>query len=170
VPRKGYDTLIAALATLADLPWHLTIAGDCTRDPAAVARLISDIARSRLGDRVAILGAVSPERVGELYAGADLFVLASRFEGYGMVYAEAIMRGLAVVGTTAGAIPETVPADAGMLVPPDDVAALALALRQLMENPEERQRLAAAARATAARLPSWQESATLFSRALESVA
>jgi glycosyltransferase involved in cell wall biosynthesis len=170
VPRKGYDTLIAALATLSDLSWHLTIGGDCTRDPAAVARLISDIARCRLGDRISILGAVSPERLDELYAGADLFVLASRFEGYGMVYAEAIMRGLAVVGTTAGAIPETVPADAGMLVPPDDVAALALALRQLMENPDERQRLAAAARATAARLPSWQESATLFSRALESVA
>jgi glycosyltransferase involved in cell wall biosynthesis len=97
-------------------------------------------------------------------------VLASRFEGYGMVYAEAMMRGLPVVGTTAGAIPETVPSEAGVLVVPDDVAALAAALRRLIENRDERQRLAAAARATAARLPSWQESATLFSRALESVA
>lgn len=170
VPRKGYDTLIAALAALADLPWHLTIAGDRTRDPAAAARLVADIAQCRLGDRVTVLGAVSPERVGELYAGADAFVLASRFEGYGMVYAEAIMRGLPVVGTTAGAIPETVPVGTGILVAPDDVTALALALRRLIENPGERQRLAIAARATAARLPSWQESATLFSRALEAVA
>jgi glycosyltransferase involved in cell wall biosynthesis len=116
------------------------------------------------------LGAVSPERICDLYHGADAFVLASRFEGYGMVYAEAIMRGLPVVGTTAGAIPETVPVGTGILVAPDDVAALALALRRLIENPHERRRLATAARATAARLPSWPESATLFSRALESVA
>jgi glycosyltransferase involved in cell wall biosynthesis len=170
VPRKGYDTLVGALATLADLPWHLDIAGDCTRDPDTVACLLADIAAHQLGDRISLLGAVSPERLGELYAGADLFVLASRFEGYGMVYAEAMMRGLPVVGTTAGAIPETVPSEAGVLVVPDDVAALAAALRRLIENRDERQRLAAAARATAARLPSWQESATLFSRALESVA
>jgi glycosyltransferase involved in cell wall biosynthesis len=116
------------------------------------------------------LGAVSPERIGELYAAADLFVLASRFEGYGMVYSEAIMRGLPVVGTTAGAIPETVPAGAGVLVPPDDVAALALVLRRLIESPDERRILATAARATAARLPTWQDSAKLFSRALEAVA
>jgi glycosyltransferase involved in cell wall biosynthesis len=170
VPRKGYDVLIAALATLADLPWHLTIAGDRTRDRAAAVQLEADIARFELGVRVSVLGAVSPERVGELYAAADLFVLASRFEGYGMVYTEAIMRGLPVVGTTAGAIPETVAAGAGILVAPDDVAALALALRRLIESPEERQRLAAAARATAERLPTWQNSAKLFSRALEMVA
>jgi glycosyltransferase involved in cell wall biosynthesis len=170
VPRKGYDTLIAALATLTGLPWHLTIAGDCTRDPVAAARLVADIARSELSDRVTILGAVPPERIGDLYAGADLFVLASRFEGYGMVYAEAIMRGLPVVGTTAGAIPETVPAGTGVLVAPDDVIALALALRRLIENPDERQHLAVAARATAAQLPSWRDSAALFSRALEAVA
>jgi len=136
----------------------------------AAARLDADIARYRLGERVTLLGAVPPERIGELYAGADLFVLASRFEGYGMVYAEAIVRGLPVVGTTAGAIPETVPAGTGVLVAPDDVTALALALRRLIENPDERQRLAVGARATAARLPSWQDSALLFSRALEAVA
>ena len=114
VPRKGFDVLIAALATLADLPWRLTIAGDRGRDPKTAAQLDADIARLKLGDRVAVLGAVSPERLAELYAGADLFVLASRFEGYGMAYAEAIAHGLPVIGTTAGAIPDTVPAGAGV--------------------------------------------------------
>jgi glycosyltransferase involved in cell wall biosynthesis len=170
VPRKGYDVLIAALAMLADLPWHLTIAGDRTRDPAAAMRLDADIIRYQLVERVTVLGAVPVERVSELYAEANLFVLASRFEGYGMVYAEAIMRGLPVVGTTAGAIPDTVPDGAGILVAPDDVTALALALRRLIESPEERHRLALAARAAAARLPTWQDSARRFSGALETLA
>jgi glycosyltransferase involved in cell wall biosynthesis len=60
VPGKGYDVLIAAVATLVDLPWRLTIAGDRTRNPAAAARLDADIAAHGLGDRVAVLGAVSP--------------------------------------------------------------------------------------------------------------
>ena len=170
VRRKGYDVLIAALATLADLPWRLTIAGDLRRDPAAATGLDADIIRHQLVGRVTVLGAVSAERVAELYAEADLFVLASRFEGYGMVYAEAIMRGLPVVGTTAGAIPDTVPDGAGILVAPDDVTALALALRRLIESPDERRRLALAARAAAARLPTWQDSAKRFSRALETLA
>ncbi len=82
-----------------------------------------------------------------------------------MAYAEAIAHGLPVVGTTAGAIPETVPAGAGVLVPPDDVAALTAALRRLIESPEVRARLAAGARA--ARLPSWQEQAAASRRVLE---
>ena len=71
---------------------------------------------TRLDERIAAPGAVSPERLAALYADADVFVLASRFEGYGMAYAEAIAHGLPVIGTNAGAIPETVPPDAGLLV------------------------------------------------------
>jgi glycosyltransferase involved in cell wall biosynthesis len=170
VPRKGFDVLIAALATLADLPWHLIIAGDRRRDPDAVAQLDADIVRCKLSHRVAVLGAVSRERIAELYAGADLFTLASRFEGYGMAFSEAIAHGLPVIGTTAGAIPETVPAGAGVLVAPDDAAALAMALRRVIENPDERRRMAASARAAAQALPSWQDSAKLFARAFEDAA
>src|SRR5262245_31830613 len=110
VPGKGYDLLIAALVTLADMPWRLTIAGDRTRDPATAARLDADIEACGLGDRVSVHGAVPPERIIELYMASDIFVLASRFEGYGMALAEAIAHGLPVVSTTAGAIPDTVPA------------------------------------------------------------
>ena len=170
VRRKGFDVLIAALAMLRDLPWRLTIAGDRTRDPAAAAQLDADIARDGLDRRIAVLGAVEPERIEALYAGADLFVLASRFEGYGMAIAEAIAHGVPVVTTTAGAIPETVPPGAGILVPPDDAPALAAALRRLIEHPPERGMLAAAARAAARQLPTWPQSAALLSRAIESVA
>ncbi len=170
VPRKGFDVLIAALATLTELPWHLTIAGDRSRDTHAAARLDADIARFKLSDRVAVLGAVSHERVAELYASADLFTLASRFEGYGMAFSEALAHGLPVIGTTAGAVPETVPQGAGILVAPDDAIALAMALRRAIENPDVRRRMAAVARAAAQALPSWQDSAKLFARALEAVA
>ena len=167
VPRKGFDVLIAALATLIDLPWHLTIAGDRSRDPETAAQLDADIRRHNLGSRVAVRGAVSPERLAELYAGADLFVLASRFEGYGMAYAEAIAHGLPIVGTNAGAIPDTVTAGVGVLVAPDDSNALSVVLRKIIENPDERRRMATSARAAASHLPTWQESAKIFARAIE---
>ena len=170
VPRKGFDVLIAALGALTDLPWHLTIAGDRGRDPQAAARLDADIARLNLDSRVDVLGAVPPERLGELYAGADVFTLASRFEGYGMAFTEAIAHGLPVIGTTAGAIPETVPAGAGVLVAPDDPAALADALRRLIADGGDRRRMAACAHQAAQKLPSWQACAKLFAGALEAAA
>jgi glycosyltransferase involved in cell wall biosynthesis len=168
IPRKGYDVLVAALARLAHLRWRLVIAGDGGRSPETFRRLEAEIAALDLADRITLLGAVSAEQLASLYQRCDLFVLPSRFEGYGMVFAEAIAHGLPVVGTTAGAIPETVPDTAGVLVPPDDVEALAAALRRLIEDPAERERLAAAARA--ARFPSWREQAVAFARLLESVA
>jgi glycosyltransferase involved in cell wall biosynthesis len=170
VHRKGFDVLIAAMATLADLPWRLTIAGDRTRSPAVAAQLDADIAKHGLGGRVDVLGAVSDGRIEALYAEADVFVLASRFEGYGMAYAEALARGLPVIGTTGGATPETVPADAGFLVAPDDVGALADALRSLIADRATRERLAAAARQASAALPTWHDSAKLFAGVIEAVA
>ena len=169
VPRKGYDVLIAALATLTDLQWSLTIAGDCTRNPRTAAQLKADIERHELDDRISVLGAVPAQQLGELYAEADIFALASRYEGYGMAYAEAIAHGVPVVGTNAGAIPGTVPPDAGLLVAPDDAPAFASALRRLIGSADERRRFADAARNAAAQLPTWPESAKLFARALEAV-
>ena len=162
--------LIAALATLGDLPWQLTIAGDRTRDLNAAARLDADIAGHALENRVAVLGAVSPQHLATLYAEADVFVLASHFEGYGMAYAEAIAHGLPVIGTTGGAIPDTVPPDAGLLVPPGDMPALAKALRRVIGDSDLRQRLADGARAAAPQFPTWRQSAEIFARRLETLA
>jgi glycosyltransferase involved in cell wall biosynthesis len=169
VRRKGYDVLVAALAGLRDLSWRLTIAGDLGRDSATAQALDADIRRRGLGERIALVGAVQEHRLDELYGGADIFVLPSRHEGYGMAFSEAIAHGLPVVGTTAGAIPETVPSEAGVLVAPDDSDALAQALRHLIEQPGERRRLAAGARAAAGLLPTWRQSAELFARAIEAV-
>jgi glycosyltransferase involved in cell wall biosynthesis len=169
VPRKGYDVLVAALANLADLPWRAIIVGDRTRSPETARELDAEVARLDLAERISFKGAVAPESLTAYYAAADLFVLPSRFEGYGMAYAEAIAHGLPVIGTTAGAIPETVPAGAGVLIPPGDVNALATVLRQLIENPQERQRLAQGACAAAAHFPSWQAQAALFGNVLESL-
>jgi glycosyltransferase involved in cell wall biosynthesis len=167
VPRKGYDVLIAALATLAALPWQLIIAGDTGRDRVTAAKIEGDIARFKLTDRIALLGAVGSARLAELYRTADLFVLASRFEGYGMAYAEAVAYGLPTIGTTAGAIPDTLPGESAILVKPDDVAALARALRRLIADSNERQKISSAARAAAAHFPTWRDSAALFGGAIE---
>jgi glycosyltransferase involved in cell wall biosynthesis len=170
VPRKGYDVLLAALERLVDLPWRLTIAGDRMRSPETTLQLEDDIARLGLGDRITLRGVVSPEELSALYAGADLFVLPSRFEGYGMAFAEAISHGVPVVGTTAGAIPETVPLAAGILVPPESANMLSRTLRRLIENPEEREKMAAGARAAAGSFPTWTESAKILAQVLDDVA
>jgi glycosyltransferase involved in cell wall biosynthesis len=112
---------------------------------------------------------LSSKALEALYANADLFVLPSRYEGYGMAYTEAIAHGVPVIGTTAGAIPEAVPNGAGMLVPPDDVSELTLALTRLIGDPAERARLAAGTRAAAVALPTWEDAGRLFAQALDLV-
>jgi glycosyltransferase involved in cell wall biosynthesis len=86
-----------------------------------------------------------------------------------MVLAEALAYGLAVVSTRAGAIPDTVPADAALLVAPGDSSALAGALARLMDDTTLRRRLAAAARRAAATLPGWSDAAARFAGELERV-
>jgi glycosyltransferase involved in cell wall biosynthesis len=154
-PRKGHDVLVAALAAILDLPWRCTIAGSLERAPETVRQLRAQIAATGLGSRIALPGEV--DDVESLYAGADLFVLASRHEGFGMAYAEAMARGLPVVGTTAGAIPSVVPQAGGALIPPDDAPALAAALARLLTDPALRNAASAAARRAAARLPRWDD-------------
>ncbi|MBX9775168.1 MAG: glycosyltransferase family 4 protein [Xanthobacteraceae bacterium] len=170
VPRKGYDLLIAALGKIPDLKWRLVIAADPGRSPETARALEAQIASLRLDERVELAGVVSDERLAELYANADLFVLPSRYEGFGMAFTEAIAHGVPVIGTTAGAIPEAVPAGAGVLVAPDNVDELTLALMRLVGHPAERARLTAGARAAAATLSTWEESGRLFAQALDQAA
>ncbi len=167
VKRKGFDILLPALAKLTELPWHLTIAGDLTRDAEAVAQLHADLERFDLLTRVRVLGAIDSAQLQVLYSQADVFVLASRFEGYGMAYAEALAHGLPVIGTTAGAIPDTVPDTAGLLAEPGDVDSLQNALRQIIQDQVLRQSLSQGALLAAAQQPSWADCARLFEEVVE---
>ena len=87
-----------------------------------------------------------------------------------MAYAEALSHGLPVIGTTAGAIPETVSDEAGLLVAAGDPVALAEALRRAISDADLRSRLSEAALAAARQLPTWQQSAAIFAAALEKLA
>jgi glycosyltransferase involved in cell wall biosynthesis len=170
VPRKGHQLLVEALARIRDLDWSLRCVGSLERDPAtaqAVRRLIRTVG---LGRRITLDGECPPHSVSRAYRAADAFVLPSFHEGYGMVYAEAMAHGLPVIATTAGAIPETVPSQAGLLVPPGDPAALARALRRVIAQPALAARLAAGSRATGAHLLDWPQTTEAWERAFDRLA
>jgi glycosyltransferase involved in cell wall biosynthesis len=166
MPRKGHLVLLEALAELRALDWHLTCVGSAERDPACAREIARALDRLGLRKRVRLVGERGEAELGPYYAGADLFVLASYHEGYGMALAEALARGLPVVATTAGAIPETVPDGAGLLVAPGDPRDLAAALRRVMTEPELRAELMAGARAARRRLPGWDDAAGTFAAEL----
>jgi glycosyltransferase involved in cell wall biosynthesis len=161
-PRKGHLMLLDALAELIELDWHLTCVGSMERDPACAQSIVAAIDRLGLHRRVTLVGERAESHVAPFYDQADVFVLASYHEGYGMVLTEALARGLPLVATSAGAIPDTVPADAGLLVPPGDPQALASALRRVMTEPGLRARLLAGARAARDRLPGWSDAVHAF--------
>jgi glycosyltransferase involved in cell wall biosynthesis len=165
-PRKGHPVLLEALGQLVDLDWHLTCVGSAERDPACARALVAAIERLGLDRRVTLVGERAAAELAPFYDRADVFVLASYHEGYGMALTEALARGLPVVATSAGAIPDTVPADAGLLVPPGDVQALAGALRKVTTEPDLRARLTAGARAARQSLPSWSDAARAFAAEL----
>ncbi len=166
--RKGYDMLIAALEQVSDLPWQATIIGSPHLDPPTAHALAKQIEMLTLQDRITLAG--ESDDLVPAYANADIFALASRYEGYGMVFAEALSHGLPIVACKAGAVPDVVPDDAGFLVPVDDVDAMAAALRALLSDPLERRRRAEAAARAGALLPSWADTSEIISNALKELA
>lgn len=166
--RKGYDILIAALEKISDLAWQTTIIGSPDLDPVVAGALAQQIDRLRLSDRILLAG--SSDDLAPAYAQADIFALASRYEGYGMVFAEALSHGLPIVACKAGAVPDVVPGDAGFLVPVDDVDSMATALRTLLVDTDERKRRAEAAARAGSLLPAWTDTSAIISKALESLA
>ncbi len=157
--RKGYDVLIAALNEIADRDWRLTITGALDRDRDAVRTLEAAIAANKFQDRVQLAGVVVPATLDRFYESADLFVMPSLFEGYGMVLAEAMARGLPIVCTTGGAAAETVPDEAAIKVAPGDAAQLARAIDTALSDRKLRARLADAAWEAGRKLPTWHETA-----------
>jgi glycosyltransferase involved in cell wall biosynthesis len=166
-PRKGHAVLLEALNEIRDRPWHLTCAGSLLRDAPTVAAIQHQIDRLSLRKRVSLLGNLDRDALERQYARADVFVLPSYLEGYGMALAEAVAFGLPVVSTTAGAIPETVPANASVLVAPGDSRTLAKALAGVIDDPARRAALAVNARAARGSLPTWATATAKFAAALD---
>jgi glycosyltransferase involved in cell wall biosynthesis len=167
IPRKGHRVLVAALARLRDLDWQMLCIGSLDRDPHAVRSIRQLISAARLGRRITLAGEQPPRMVMRAYRAAEVFVLPSLHEGYGMAFAEAMAHGLPIIATAAGAIPETVPREAGLLVRPGDAAALAQALRRVILKPALAARLAAGSRAAGGRLPDWRRATELWEQALD---
>jgi glycosyltransferase involved in cell wall biosynthesis len=159
--------LVEALDRIRDRRWTARFVGSLDLDPAWAERIAADIARRGLAGRIDLVGPV--ENASAAYAGADLFVLPSRYEGYGMAFAEALAHGLPVVAARAGAVPDVVPGDAGILVPPDDPEALAAALAVLVDDKDRRARYRDGARAAAGRFPSWAGTAAVVAGVLGQV-
>jgi glycosyltransferase involved in cell wall biosynthesis len=167
--RKAYPDLVAAMATLVDLDWRLTIAGATDRDADAVAALRTEIDRHGLAGRVTLAGAITDDQLAALHASADIFAMSSLYEGYGMALAEALARGLPVVTSTGGAAADTVPDTAGLKFPPGDRPALSIALRRILTDAGLRRRMADAAWAAAALLPTWDDTAREIAAVLKAV-
>jgi len=159
LPRKGYDLLVEALAPLKDIDWRLTIAGALDRHAQAVETLQNVVQKYGLEDRVTLAGKVVPATLDRYYESTDLFVSASLFEGYGMVLAEAMARGLPMVLAAGGAAAETAGEAAALHVEAGNVAELTTALRRALTDKKLRDRLADAAWEAGRTLPTWHETA-----------
>jgi glycosyltransferase involved in cell wall biosynthesis len=175
-PRKGHDVLVDALADIASrhpgLPWTCACVGPVRRDPAYVERVRGLIERHGLAGRVTLTGPRTGADLADGYAAADLAVLPSRAEPYGMVVTEALARGIPVLATDVDGIPDalgrapdrSVP---GILVPPGDAPMLAAALRRWLAEPELRRELRASARLRRDTLDGWDTTARRWADVLE---
>jgi hypothetical protein len=161
VPRKGYDVLIKALQPLASLSWHLTIVGE-ERAPGLKAQLETQIAAAGLFGHIILAGGVDESVLAVHFMQADIFVMSSHYEGYGMVLTEALARGLPVITTLSGAGAAMLPTSASTCVPVGDSAALGDALSDMISNHTRRRAMADAAWAEADDLPRWEMTAQII--------
>ena len=168
VPRKGHDILLEALSLSADLSWQAVIVG--APQNARFAQRLETLARAPdLAGRVRLAGRVGDEELARLYGQARIFALATRYEGYGIGFDEAMRHGLPIVSCSTGAVPDTVARGAGQLVPPEDPAAFAAALARVLGDDGLRSEMAAASKSAGATLPGWSETARQVAGVLDAV-
>lgn len=161
-PRKRHDILIEALEGIAGMDWTLDCVGHFVPGDDWAKRVFGQLGKSSIGDRVNFTGVRTGDELASCFDAADLFVLASEYEGFGMVFTEALARGLPVVGTTGGAIPDTVAGGAGVLVSPGDADALGGAVAGLLGDDRKFGALKAGALAARESLWDWPSAGRLF--------
>jgi glycosyltransferase involved in cell wall biosynthesis len=166
IPRKGHDVLLQALAQLSDLNWRLTIAGAPDRDRPHAQGLMALTDELKIAHRVRFAGELVGEALEAAWQSADLFALATHYEGYGMAIAEALKRGLPVVVTAGGAAGALITPEAGCVCPVGDRDQVSESLRRLIFDRDLRRFTAEQAWQIGQTLPSWQSQAALFARAL----
>ncbi len=169
VPRKGYDLLFHALSELKHLDWDLDIVGGTTNDPSCFDDLQAQLVECGLANRIQFHGAVASDQLPRFYNAADIFVLASRYEGYGMAYTEALAHGLPVIGSGGGAVEDTLPEGAAIYCGVEDTVRLQKALELLLTDKSARMAYATSAREAAEKLPTWLDAANAFAKALEGI-
>jgi glycosyltransferase involved in cell wall biosynthesis len=165
IPRKGILDLVRAWTLHERSGASLELVGETDADSDYAASVRAAIADAS-DVSITVSGPVDDVTLGAAYAVADLFALPSRYEGYGVVYAEALAHGLPVIACNVGPVPELVGEEAAMLVPPGDVEALSGALDLLLNDAGLRGRMSAAARRRARALPRWEDTAAGFMRVL----
>ena len=161
VPHKGQDVLVAALGRLKHHTWRCELVGPTDVDPAFSGSVRGLADRLDIADRVLLTGPRHANPLDALYSGADLLVLPSRSESYGMVVAEALACGVPVIAAATGGVREALDPAAGLLVRPGDAAGLAAALDAWLSHADLRRRLTAGARASAGRRRGWSSAAGL---------
>jgi glycosyltransferase involved in cell wall biosynthesis len=165
IPRKGILALVEAWKLHERPGSELQLIGETDADPDYAARVSAAIEAAPQSS-IIVSGAVDDAVLGAAYASADLFVLPSRYEGYGIVYAEALSRGLPIAACDVGPVPEVVGREAAILVQPDDRDALSAALDLLLGDSKLRERMSAAAIRRASRLPRWEDTVAGFEEIL----
>ncbi len=165
-PRKGQDILVQALADLADRDWHCVLVGSTRRDAAFAARVRRAIDEAGLGARIECVGECGGQALSAQYQRAGLCLLPSHYEGYGMVVAEALARGLPMITTTGGALADTAPDDCCLKCAPGDVEEFRAALQRWFDDGGLRQRLTRAAAARRDALRDWRAAGSAFAAAL----
>jgi glycosyltransferase involved in cell wall biosynthesis len=164
-PTKDQLTLIRALAQLADLPWTADLVGSDRADLGYAAQVRAEIAAAGLAERIMVPGALVGQALDQKWRDADLLVLTSRVETYGLVVTEALARGIpAIVSAGTGAVEAlqegaTTAETPGTAVPAADPQSLAAVLRSWLTEPLLRQSWRRAALARRDTLPGWQQTA-----------
>ena len=154
-PRKGYDRLIKVLKILEHLPWQLEIIGDKTLAPKYTESIIQQINKLKLTQRINLWGALQRSELNKIYDQSDIFVLATLYEGYGMAFTEAMVRGIPIIATGKGAVASTIPKEAGIVIETNDLSQFTSALSTLLTDSNQRELYCKGAIKAGNKLPSW---------------